>query len=133
MTNYKCGDVVRVKLVGTGHIQSGERYAVIVSNNIGNRNAPIYTIVPFTSKRKNKSQPPHSVFLAGEGGLPATSMLLGEQTIVINKDSVIGKVGEFDSKQMERVAAAIVMTMPVVIKAFNNDIHKTDIFQKISS
>ncbi|RKJ75626.1 type II toxin-antitoxin system PemK/MazF family toxin [Butyricicoccus sp. 1XD8-22] len=133
MANYKCGDIVRVKLSGTGHIQTGERYGVIVSNNVGNQNAPIYTLVPFTTRRKNLKQPTHCFFSAGEGGLPMASMLLGEQLIPINKEDVLGKVGEFNDWQMEQVAIAIAMSIPVVLKAFKANVHQTDIFRKISS
>ena len=133
MANYKCGDIVRAKLSGTGHLQTGVRFGVIVSNNIGNQKAPIYTLVPFTTRQKNLKQPTHCVFPAGEGGLPMASMLLGEQLIPINKDAVLGKVGRFDEAAMVRVATAIAMSIPVVLKAFEAKVHQTDVFRKISS
>lgn len=61
------------------------------------------------------------------------SMLLGEQLIPINKEDVLGKVGEFNDWQMEQVAIAIAMSIPVVLKAFKANVHQTDIFRKISS
>ena len=47
--NVKTGDVVRITLPNAiGHQQGGERYAVVVSNNIGNKVSPTVEVLPGT-------------------------------------------------------------------------------------
>lgn len=62
--------------------QSGIRPVLIVSNNIGNRNSSIVTIVPLTTK--NKCLPVH-VNISTKYGLKTNSCALTEHTRSISK------------------------------------------------
>lgn len=129
---YRCGDVVYGSSSGTGHVQSGNRYYVIVSNNVGNQHSPVYSAIPFTRKLKKIEQETHAVFEAGTGGLPARSMLLAEQTIILNKDDVQFKAGTMAEADLDKVAIAMVFSMPIVARAFKNGIEQSAAFQKVA-
>lgn len=51
----KTGDVVYVNLPNNiGSQQGGERYAVVVSNNVGNKYSPTVEILPATTQRRRQ-------------------------------------------------------------------------------
>lgn len=128
---FKMGDVVYGDLgIRPGSIQGGKRFLLIISNNIGNAFSPVYTVVPFTGQKKN-GQPTHRIFEQGEGGLPRTSVLLGEQVTLINKDKVFGKVGTFNDVQMERASEAIICAMPIAQFVVDSGIMASEAYTKI--
>lgn len=129
----KTGDVVRITLPNAiGHQQGGERYGVVVSNNIGNKNSPTVEILPGTTKRDNSTLPTHAHFEAGEIiGLSQNTTFEAESKWVINKFQIIEIVGHLNNDQLEKIAAAMIMATPLVIKAFESGVHKTQRFQKI--
>jgi mRNA-degrading endonuclease toxin of MazEF toxin-antitoxin module len=131
--NVKTGDVIRITLPNAiGHQQGGERYAVVVSNNIGNKVSPTVEVLPGTTKRDDSTLPTHAHFKAGEiQGLPRNTTFEAESQWVINKFQIIEIVGHLSDKQLERIATAMIMATPLVLKAFESNVHKTQRFQKI--
>lgn len=128
---FKMGDVVYGDLgAQPGSVQGGKRFLLIVSNNIGNAYSPVYTVIPFTA-RKKKGQPTHRVFEQGEGGLPKTSVLLGEQITTISKQNVVGKVGTFDDEQMKRASEAVICACPIAQFVVDSGIMATESYMKI--
>lgn len=65
-------------------VQSGYRYAIVVSNNKGNRFSTVVTVIPFTTKLK-KNLPTH-LNIEGFG------TLLAEQIQTISKMQIVKRV-----------------------------------------
>lgn len=88
-------DIIEAELdYGKGSIQKKKRPYIIVSNEKGNLNATIITVMPLTHIIKKKHLPTHSCLTAeSENGLSAYSMILGEQPQTIEKEEVIRKLG----------------------------------------
>ena len=84
LKTFRTGDVVFADFTGIGSQQVGKRYAVIVSNNIGNRFSPTIQVLPATTKRNNSNLPTHAHFAAGECGLPKETVFLAEMYISFN-------------------------------------------------
>lgn len=131
---FKTGDVVLVNIPnGIGHQQSGTRVAVIVSNNIGNKNSPMVEILPGTTKRCDSSLPTHAHFTAGECGLMYDTVFEAESKWVVNKFQIIKTIGKMDTGQLERIAVAMLYAVPMVCMALNSDIQKDERFLKIAN
>lgn len=131
--SVKTGDVVLVSLPNAiGHQQGGTRYAVVVSNNIGNLNSPTVEIIPATTKRNKSTLPTHAHFKAGEiTGLPQDTTFEAESKWIVNKYQIIKKVSRLSDPQLEKIAAAMLMATPLIVKAFDRNIHTTKQFQKV--
>lgn len=129
----KTGDVVFVNIPnGIGSQQTGQRYAVVISNNVGNKHSPTVEIMPGTTKRNNSKMPTHAHFLAGECGLPFDTVFEAESKWTINKFQIKNIVGHMDDAQLERIAVAMVYATPIVMKAFDKGVQFTNTFEKIS-
>ena len=129
---FRTGDVVYIDIPnGIGSQQTGKRYAVIVSNNIGNRHSPTVTVLPATTKRNYNSQPTHAHFSAGECGLPLDTTFLAEQTWTINKFQIIKKVGTMDNSQLSRITSAMLYASPIIAMAVYNGVDKEPIFLQV--
>ena len=131
--NPKSGEVWLVELPNsTGHQQNGKRPALIVSNNIGNHYSPIVECIVFTSQKK-KNIPTHAYFKKGEANLSEDSVLLAEQKYSINKYQLIKKIGVLNDDQLIKASIAMVLSTPLVVKAFEAGLQETEIFQKCSA
>jgi mRNA interferase MazF len=88
-------DIIEAELdYGKGSIQKKKRPYIIVSNEKGNTNATIITVMPLTHIIKKKHLPTHSCLTAkSDNGLSSYSMILGEQPQTIEKEEVIRKLG----------------------------------------
>ena len=135
MTNrIRTGDVLLIDFSNAiGHQQGGIRYAVVVSNNIGNINSPTIEVLPGTSKRTGSRMPTHAHFEAGEiSGLPDGTTFEAESKWTVNKFQIKKKVAHLTDEQLDRIATAMLYATPIVIKAVANGIHNTERFKKIS-
>jgi mRNA interferase MazF len=74
--------------MGRGHEQSGQRPALVVSDDSFNRGlAGLVMVVPLTSKvKKSKNIPAHIAVDPPEGGLKTPSVILADQLRTISKD-----------------------------------------------
>lgn len=114
MESIKRGDIFIVQFYGVGCIQNGVRPCVIVQNNKGNMWSPTTIVVPLTTKIKKEDQPTHEVIDPKDAiGLNQKSMALCEQLVVINKDSLIEKVGEVNEKMMKNIGKACSVSIGV--------------------
>lgn len=88
-------DVIQVDLGRSfGSEQGGIRPAVIVQNNKGNKFSPTVLVIPMTSEIKKVNMPTHNIMHKTKfNGLDEDSMLLGEQTTVIDKKRILYKRG----------------------------------------
>lgn len=122
MLELRTGDVVYADFPnGIGSQQKGRRYAVIVSNNVGNTMSQTVQVLPATTKRGRSSMPTHAHFNKGECGLPQDTVFLGEQAVTINKFQIIRVIDRMTSNQMMRIAKALLYAIPITAKAVSAD------------
>ena len=93
-----------------GSEQGGLRPTLIIQNNVGNRHAPTTIIAPLTSRLTKRPLPTH-VVLNADCGLSCESVVLCEQIRVIDKSRLSTRLGEVDSATMERVDAALKISL----------------------
>lgn len=97
-------DVIQVDLGRSfGSEQGGIRPAVIVQNNKGNKFSPTVLVIPMTSEIKKVNMPTHNIMHKTKfNGLDENSMLLGEQTTVIDKKRILYKRGSLVTENEKR-------------------------------
>ena len=97
-------DVIQVDLGRSfGSEQGGIRPAVIVQNNKGNKCSPTVLVIPMTSEIKKVNMPTHNIMHKTKfNGLDEDSMLLGEQTTVIDKKRILYKRGSLVTENEKR-------------------------------
>lgn len=130
----KAGEIYFADLSNaTGNQQGGVRPVLVVSNNIGNRCAPIVEGIPFTTKINKNSQPTHALFKAGEAGLKEDSILLAEQKVTINKSQLMERVGAMNNDQLLRASKAVAYANPIYGLAYIKErIHETAKYQELA-
>jgi len=89
-----------------GSEQGGRRPALVIQNDIGNRNSPTTIVAAITSRQK-KHYPFHVEITANESGLPQDGTVLLEQVLTINQSRLVSKVGALASAKMAEVDYAI--------------------------
>lgn len=105
----KRGDIIRVQLDDNkGSEQGGERPAVVIQNDIGNKYSPTLIVAFMTSKVK-KHMPTHITCSPKDTGLPLESTILFEQIRTIDKIRVISKIGRIKENLL------IAMAKPIMI------------------
>ena len=91
-----------------GSEQMGERPVLIISNNVGNRHAPIVNVAPLTTRKSKSKQPMHVHLGSYENNLPFDSIALLEQIATIDKSRIKGTLLTcLDESKMAEVDAAI--------------------------
>lgn len=97
-------DVIQVDLGRSfGSEQGGIRPAVIIQNNKGNKFSPTVLVIPMTSEIKKVNMPTHNIMHKTKfNGLDEDSMLLGEQTTVIDKKRILYKRGSLVTENEKR-------------------------------
>lgn len=107
-----------------GAIQSPNRPHVIVSNNVGNRNAGHLMVVPCTTELKRLDMPTH---LECEFG-GKKNMIMCEQIKTVNVDELLSYMFTLDDSMMNeidealKIALGIVNTKSIDIKNKNEEI-----------
>lgn len=96
---------------GVGSEQRGYRPAVIISNNIGNRNSTTVIVAAITTLRPNKVKLPTHVYVGTETGLDNPSIILLEQIRTISKERVSDYVGTLSEGQIKALWRALVISM----------------------
>lgn len=95
-----------------GSEQGGLRPVLIVSNDIGNKHAPIVIAAAITS-RTRKFRLPTQVLLDTSCGLCKESMVECEQMRTLDKRRLKGLVGAVNDEAMVQINQAIVISLGV--------------------
>jgi mRNA interferase MazF len=99
-----------------GHQQGGHRPVLVVSNNVGNRFAPIvdvFTITSSTKKWENGKMPQHAFIPANSvDGLDKNSVVLTENMWHLNKEQLKYRIGMLPDELMKDVAVALFHQCP---------------------
>lgn len=101
-------DIVFVKCTAktNGSVQSLDRPAVVIQNDVGNHHSPTLIVAYLTSQIKKVGMPTH-VILSGYRGLRKTSMFMAEQIATISKDDVEEVMDHLRDEDIEKVNYAI--------------------------
>ena len=91
-----------------GSVQSSNRPHLVVSNNIGNRNANIVTVIPCTSEEKKKM--PMHVDCEING---IQNTILCEQIRTINTDELLNYMFTLEDDMMKKVDKALKITLGI--------------------
>lgn len=103
------GDIyyVRIGNEGVGSEQKGDRYAVIIQNNTGNRYSPT-VIVAFISTAVHKAKLPTHVEIApNNSGVPEPSIIMCEQLRTVDKSRLVRKVGHLNATKKQELDVAL--------------------------
>ncbi|MBR5089062.1 MAG: type II toxin-antitoxin system PemK/MazF family toxin [Ruminiclostridium sp.] len=90
-----------------GSEQGGIRPVLIVQNDIGNKHSPTVIAAAITSQREKTKLPTHISLDAVNCGLAKDSVVLLEQVRTLDKKRLKERMGELDSKDMQRVDGAL--------------------------
>ena len=94
-----------------GSEQGGYRPVVVISNDIGNRHAPIFIGVCVTS-RVGKKRLPTQVIIDTSCGLSVESMVECEQIKTLDKRRIKGVIGEItDEAQQKEIEKAVKISL----------------------
>ena len=103
----KRGDIYIVNLPDAkGSIQSKQRPAVIISNNLANHYSPVLHICPLTSVTSKSKLPTH-IGISRNCGLIRDSIALCEQTMLVAKSACLDKIGICDEETLKRIDQGI--------------------------
>ena len=85
-----------------GHIQSGQRPCIVVSCDKANKHAPVYTVIPGTTKYDKKNLPVHFELYPEDvrGFLRKKTIFLAEQLCTIDEKQIICKAGEITNEDV---------------------------------
>lgn len=95
-----------------GSEQGGHRPVLIVSNDVGNKNAPVVTVAIITSKHTKAKLPTH-IWLSTYCGLKVNSMVELEQLRTIDKSRFSQLMGEIQKGEQRLVDEAIKISLGV--------------------
>ena len=96
---------------GVGSEQKGYRPAVIISNDIGNRNSTTVIVAAITSQRPDKADLPTHVYVGTKTGLVNPSIILLEQIRTISKDRLDDYVGKLSRGQLGALWRALAISI----------------------
>ena len=112
MTKNNCakGDIWLIDFnPGRGSEQTGIRPAVIIQNDIGNKNAATTIVAIITTTLKKY---PITVLLdANEGGLEKPCMINLSQILTIDKDRLIKKLGSLNEEKISQVNTSLKISL----------------------
>lgn len=113
--NVKRGDIYFITgTYGTGSEQTGERPAVVVSNDTGNRYSPVVEVVYLTTKKKT-AIPTHVFINSAE----RPSIALCEQIVTVCKSRLERYIGSVTVAEMRRIDKALSTSLGI-LKAGGN-------------
>ncbi len=98
---------------GIGSIQGGIRPCVIISNDNANKFSSVVHIAPITSSMSKRSLPTH-ITVEGKGGLLRKSVILLEQSMLINKEKLkycIGSLKDLENDINKRIMLQLGVAM----------------------
>ena len=110
---FKRGQVWYCNLEGIkGSEQGGIRPVLIISNDIGNKHAPVVTIAIITSKHTKAKLPTH-IWLSTYCGLTVNSLVELEQVRTVDKSRLLQYIGEIQKGEQRLVDEAIKISFGV--------------------
>ena len=102
----------------SGSLQSGRRPVLIVSNDKNNRYSSVLNVIPMTTKMNKRNLPCHvEIHDYEKFGLNAPSTIMVEQLTVVDKKSLMFRVGKInDDRILMEICDAMAVQFPVLIR-----------------
>ena len=116
LMDVKWGDVIYVDVgnEAKGSEQKGNRPAIIVQNDIGNRYSSTTIIALITSQEK-RYMPTHVIVEPWQSGLNKVSTIMLEQIKTIDKSRIISKVGHIETDWLkEKIKKSLTISLNMV-------------------
>ena len=116
LMDVKWGDVIYVDVgnEAKGSEQKGNRPAIIVQNDIGNRYSST-TIVALITSQEKRYMPTHVIVEPWQSGLNKVSTIMLEQIKTIDKSRIISKVGHIETDWLkEKIKKSLTISFGVV-------------------
>lgn len=116
LNNCKRGDMFYIEPVGGCgcEIQGVKtRPAIIISNNIGNKNSPVLIVVYTTTKEQRNYLPTHAT-VKGNNGIEST--VLCEQICTVDKQRVKNYIRSCSKEEMARIDKALAVSIALNIE-----------------
>ena len=109
---YSRGDIYYANMEPhVGSEQGGERPVVVLQNDKGNKHSSTIIIATLTSRVDRKPSLPTHVLLDQNPGLKVPSIVQLEQIFTIDKRRVQRFAGQASSEEMERIEAALKISL----------------------
>ncbi len=90
------------------------RPALIIQNDIGNRNSPLTIVAAITSQFGQPLYPHQALLPAGEGGVRVDSAILLNQVRTVDKKRLLKSLGKVSADTMEKVDRALQISLGLV-------------------
>ena len=116
LMDVKWGDVIYVDVgnEAKGSEQKGNRPAIIVQNDIGNRYSST-TIVALITSQEKRYMPTHVIVEPWQSGLNKVSTIMLEQIKTIDKSTIISKVGHIETDWLkEKIKKSLTISFGMV-------------------
>lgn len=116
LMDVKWGDVIYVDVgnEAKGSEQKGNRPAIIVQNDIGNRYSST-TIVALITSQEKRYMPTHVIVEPWQSGLNKVSTIMLEQIKTIDKSRIISKVGHIETDWLkEKIKKSLTISFGMV-------------------
>ena len=116
LMDIKWGDVIYVDVgnEAKGSEQKGNRPAIIVQNDIGNRYSST-TIVALITSQEKRYMPTHVIIEPWQSGLNKVSTIMLEQIKTIDKSRIISKVGHIETDWLkEKIKKSLTISFGMV-------------------
>lgn len=108
MLEVKKGDILYIDFGDTtGSVQKGKRYAIVVSNNTGNKYSTTIMTVPTTTKKKANLPTHMNIMIERE------STVLTENIMTISKEQIIKKYGHLSPDDMKKLNTCLKIALNI--------------------
>lgn len=109
------GDIYYIRLgdEGVGSEQKGDRYAVIIQNNIGNKYSPTVIVAFITTAMHKAKLPTHVEIAPNNSGVPEPSIIMCEQLRTVDKSRLVRKVGHLSPAKKEELNKALCISLGI--------------------
>ena len=114
LKSVKRGQIYFAELPETrGSEQRGTRPVLVIQNDVGNRRSSTTLIAPLTSRVNKKRLSTHVSLKASENDLKCDSIVLLEQSRVIDKSRLRNYVTFLDESKMSEINVAILVSFGI--------------------
>jgi mRNA interferase MazF len=94
-----------------GSEQKGNRYAVIIQNNTGNKYSPTVIVALISSVIHKAKLPTHIEINPNNSGIPYPSIIMCEQVRTIDKRRLGEKIGFLNNKKQDELDRALCISL----------------------
>lgn len=106
--------------VHNSSVQNGIRPGIILSNNLGNKYAPVVIVSPLTTKTKTELPTHVEITKNEENGLNLNSIVLLEQLMTVSKSDLRNKIGKVCQRDLNKIEKGLEISLDLKRKCLTN-------------